>query len=49
MHLVSNRKAKNVSSGGLTLSATHCASINHITALRILNLVLRATDFYVLL
>jgi len=33
----------------MILSATHFASINHITALPILNLILRATYLYVLL
>jgi len=40
---------KPFSSGGLTLSTTHFASINHITAVRILNFILRAKDFYLLL
>jgi len=31
-------------SGGLTLPTTHLASINHITAFRILNFALRAKD-----
>jgi len=34
------------SSGGLTLPATHFASINHIATLHILNFMPRAKDFY---
>ena len=38
-----------ITSGGWTLPTTHFASINHIITLRIINLILIATDFYLLL
>jgi len=40
---------KPISSGGLTLPATHFASLSQITVLHILSLILRSTDFYLLL
>jgi len=40
---------KPIPSGALTLPATHSASINHITALCILNFILRAKDCCLLL
>jgi len=40
---------KRIYYGGLTLPETHLASINHITSLGSLNLILRATHVYLLL
>ena len=40
---------KPFSSGGLALPAMHLASVNQITAFRMLNFILRAKDVYLLL
>jgi len=40
---------KQISYGGLTLPAMHIAFINHITELHILNFILSAIEYYLLL
>jgi len=47
--VLAKNNVKPISYGGLTLLTTHFASIYHVTALRILNFILRTKYFYLLL